>query len=276
MRHVRTRLSWFLAVAITSAAVLLPDLVWAADHTLAGTRLLSKSGANPSFRWVSKDTAAVFPAIPPTSAGASLKVTSGDGDTTTISLSASYWRLNSPGTRARYKNSAAPGGDSACRLALVAGGKSMKVTCSEDLIDTIDPGTEGIVDVELTIGNDRYCASFGGVERDETGLFKASNAPAPIDCPQTTTTTVGGECPPTSTTTMMVCGQFEQCAASDCAQGQTCVDDGSGGCECVGPSVACGDVYSVGLCALGACPDGMECQLVAYPYPVCMLDCACQ
>src|SRR5688572_23596795 len=132
MQHIRMRPSWVLAAAIAGCASLPPSAAFAADHTLAGTRLLSKSGTNPAFRWVSKDASAVFPAISPASTGASLKVTSGDGDTMTIPLAASYWRLNSTGSKARYMNPDAPGGDSPCRLALLAGDKLVKVTCRED------------------------------------------------------------------------------------------------------------------------------------------------
>jgi hypothetical protein len=241
-----------------------------ADHTLTGKRLVAKSrNGKQSFVWISKDAQALFPAESPTSVGATLKVSAADGDVRGIDLSPGRWRQNAAGTKAQYSNPDAPGGDSPCKAAMIAGGKGLKVVCREDFIDTLDAGAEGSVDVMLLVGGDRYCASFGGVVRDETGLFVAAGAPAPAACPP-------ADCPVTTTTTLPLCGDLELCEESECPSPQVCADDGLGGCGCVGDPVPCDSVDPVGLCALGDCPPGLQCALLRHPYPDCFNSCSCQ
>jgi hypothetical protein len=268
-------------IGIATACAIVASAAWAtaADHPLAGTRLVAKSRAGKqSFVWVSKDANVAWPINPAYVFGATLSVRAGDGDSITIPLSASYWRHNGPAQRERYANPKAPGGDSLCRLVLVAGGKLIKASCRNDLIDTLDVNPEASVDVELVVGADRYCASFGGVVRDESGSFLARNAPAPTECPQLTTTTLE-PCPVTTTTTLPGCGFFDnpnQCVDSVCPAPQVCADDGMGQCGCTGPPVPCGEVSPVSICALGDCPPGLLCGMLRHGPPACFNECSCQ
>jgi hypothetical protein len=242
----------------------------AEDHPLIGSRLVAKSrSGKQSFAWVSKAINAVFPSSSPAALGATLWASAADGDMQTVYLAPDQWSVSGSGLKARYVNSDAPGGPSVCRLVVLADRKVVKVSCRNDLIDTLDAGAEGSVDVVLTIGGDRYCASFGGVVTDETGKFIAADAPPPAVCPQT-------ECPPTSTTTVPVCGGLESCSESLCPFPQACEDDGGGGCGCTGAPVPCGNVNTLGLCGLGECPPGTQCTIVSYPLPDCFAECACQ
>jgi hypothetical protein len=154
----------------------------AADHPLAGSKLtIKRSFARRSLVWVSKDPAVVLPAASPTAVGAQLVASATDGDSSIVDLGAGLWRTSGDG--ARYRNPDAPGGDSKCKFALLRGGL-LRLTCRDDLVDILDPGPEGNVTLALSVGADTYCATFGGVVRDESGRFIARRASAPASCPQ--------------------------------------------------------------------------------------------
>ena len=48
---------------------------------------------------------------------------------------------------------------------------------------TLNEPSQGSIGFVLTLGATRYCSTFGGtVARDEPGMFRAKNAPAPAAC----------------------------------------------------------------------------------------------
>ena len=95
---------------------------------------------------------------------------------------------NPPGSTG-WKYHAPPTSD-LCRVVLKA--KHIKIACKNDPSYALTPPYAGSMGVVLTVGDQRYCAEFGGttVQNDASG-FKRKNAPAPAACPTP------------------VCGQFE-------------------------------------------------------------------
>jgi hypothetical protein len=154
-------------------------------QTLSGAQLLV---------FISRDVIrAPLPGGPddPTANGATLRVTSASSESAVFDLPAGNWTMNSSGTVFRYKNVQAPAGPSAVKVARIKNGSLIKVTAKGTGI-TLDEPSQGSIDLLLTSGTRRYCASFGGtILRDEPNRFMAKSAPAGA-CPPPP--------PPTSTT----------------------------------------------------------------------------
>jgi hypothetical protein len=178
----------------------LGTLAHAADQPITGAKLLLKAkGTSQKLSFSSKDRTLVGPTLgggdDPTAAGGALEVLNPvSGETATMALPASGWSANTSGTAFKYRNSAAPGGPSAVRAAIVRGARGLKVTARGTGV-TLDAPAQGQIGVVLSVGTRRYCALFGGaaVLADQPGRFTAKNAPAPGECPTAV--------PPTTTST---------------------------------------------------------------------------
>lgn len=79
----------------------------------------------------------------------------------------------------------------------------------------------------------------------------------------------------TSTTTFPPCHVgFGGFCGGACSTGQTCQDDGLGGCSCVGPPVPC-DLSNHSVCSTGVCPDGQTCGLIVDNAQCGIVHCGC-
>src|SRR5688572_2835125 len=164
----------FAAALLT--AMLAPGAAVAEDFAITGKKLVMAPGR---LVFLSRDVIrAPLPggADDPTVHGASLRVTSGNAETAVFDLPAANWLANGSGTVFSYRNVQAPAGPSAVKVVRVSNGRLIKVTARGTGISLNEP-TQGSMDVVLTSGSDRWCASFGGVIlRDEAGRFIAKNA----------------------------------------------------------------------------------------------------
>jgi hypothetical protein len=93
----------------------------------------------------------------------------------------------------------------------------------------------------------------------------------------TSTTTSSSVSNPTctSTTTFPPCQSFGGgfCGGA-CSTGQTCQDDGAGGCSCVGPPVPC-DQSNPSVCSTGTCSAGLSCHLIVIDAQCGIVVCGC-
>jgi len=114
---------------VATLCVLCLTAAEAADVPLPGQRLLLKEPPGRLILVVRGDVPTPMPYAPdsPIVSGATLELTSGNGETASMALPASGWTANADGTTYRYRNPAAPGGPSPVRLALLRAGKRLKV-----------------------------------------------------------------------------------------------------------------------------------------------------
>jgi len=165
-----------------------------ASSTIAGTALQLRDRPPPSGRklvWRSRGPGWAMPtaggAADPTLAGASLDVVNpGSGEHAVLALPAAGWTaVGTPGAPV-YSFAGAKIGHP-CTAVLVTPTK-LKATCRGDSVGlSLDEPAQSSVVVRLGLGDEatavRYCAAFGGVQRDQPGLFRAKAAPPPATCP---------------------------------------------------------------------------------------------
>jgi hypothetical protein len=196
-----------LAAALVIAA-LAPGAATADDYPISGKKLvIAQTAGSALLVFISRDVIrAPLPASAddPRIAGATLVVTSGNTSASaTFDLPAATWRMNGSGTVFSYRNLQAPAGPSAVKVARIRNGSLIKVTGKGTGIAL--NGSQGSIDLVLTSGTRRYCASFGGsIVRDETNRFIARNAPPPAACPgpPPTTSTTNTTVPTTSSSSV--------------------------------------------------------------------------
>ena len=180
--NVPVRFLVFLLVAGTATHAI------AEDRLISGHKLIVRAHASGRERviWLSKagQIAAPDPATgnAPTNAGATLEIVSGTGEIATFDLPASLWKQTGRRASYKFKNREAPGGLSEVKVAQLRDGR-IKVRADATGI-RMDRPSQSWVGMVLTLGTDRYCATFdSGIVRDEPGLFKAARALAPAACP---------------------------------------------------------------------------------------------
>jgi hypothetical protein len=195
-----------LAAALLTAT-LAPCAAVAEDFAVTGKKLMmAQSPSRAVLVFISRDVIrAPLPggADDPTVHGATLRVTSGNAETAVFDLPAANWLVNASGTVFSYRNLQAPGGPSAVKVGRIKNGSLIKFT-SKGTGLTLDEPTQGSIDLVLTSGSDRWCASFGGVIlRDEPGRFIAKSAgPGTCPGPPPTTTTTNTTVPTTSSSSV--------------------------------------------------------------------------
>jgi ELWxxDGT repeat protein len=159
----------------------------AADVLLSGKVVVVKESR--LFKLVARGTFAIpagqGPSDPTTSDIADLTVTDTGGLGSLFDdLSVGAWQalgsdaLNPTGFR--YRHSAAPTGGSV-RLILMRP-NFIKIVAEDD--GTLNPPAGGDLTVQLSVGSERFCASFGGTTlKNVVGLTKRTQAPPPAACP---------------------------------------------------------------------------------------------
>jgi cysteine-rich repeat protein len=185
--YALVRVASFVTLALLSASAI------AADRPVAGDSLTLKDPANPNGNAV-KFKAAKDPAVvpstgdDPTSLGATLQVRGAnpsDGDTGPISLPANLWQgLGNPAGSKGYKFVDKARADGVKTIVLKPGNNGGTLSISGGGADWTYAITQpqGAVDVELTIGDDTYCARFTTFVQNVPGLVKGKNAAAPASC----------------------------------------------------------------------------------------------
>jgi hypothetical protein len=221
---LRTALAYAAAV-VTSFCV--PLAAWAVDDQLVpGKFTMIKQGGGVKFRAQPESGTFDLPSGDPRVDGATLEVfdTGGGAGSDVYQLPGERWTRLPLGRPAKLQGYVYHGsGDASdpCTLVMVLP-KSIKANCQGAAV-TLDPPFTGQVGVILTIGGNRYCASYGGTtKRNDEVRTHRRLAPAPASCPtsggggststtlapgttsttivgETTTTTIAGE---TTTTTI--------------------------------------------------------------------------
>jgi cysteine-rich repeat protein len=171
---------------------------------IGGTKLLVKDSASQDERsliFISTDRAAlaapVGAAQDPTVGGARLELFNDTtGERVPIALPAARWRgLGNPAGSTGYKYADPSHVAGPCSVVLLKPGRTLKAKCRGPIAFTLNEPAQTSLRVALRLGPGngalKLCAQFGGtVHTDrptangQSGLFKASGAPAPTSCPR--------------------------------------------------------------------------------------------
>ena len=194
MAHVRSSAPF--VVALSCALWVLTSQARAADQGITGKKLLLKSTAKLVL--LSKDPSINIMGSDP-AGGADSSITFDDGtNTATLSLPASNWSTNGPGTLLTYKNASAPSGPSVVKIAKVKSGL-LKVTAKGLPVPVPNgPGTINVV-LSLDGGTNTYCMTFAGTGDGAKFLVKDSAAGV---CAPPATPTPSATATPTATPTL--------------------------------------------------------------------------
>ena len=246
---------------------------WAADQPIDGQRLvLKKVGAGTKLTFVSRDPDFLFPAIggadDPATVGATVELFSQTEGQASLSLPAGVgnpgWNAASgPPASHRFRNSDAPGGISAVRVAVLREGKVLKVVAKDAGLPLAV--AQGAVGIRITTGTLRSCARFAGpsaIRRDVAGVFVGANS-TPAGLSSCSDGVLSGQ---------PECGEEfgHPFCGGTCPGDTTCVT-GTGVCHCVSlETTPCGETSPV--CG-GTCPAGEQCAAVG-PGPV-FQQCVC-
>lgn len=179
----RTTMAGLVTVAVCAG------LAGAADQPVEGRKLVMKRSAsgNEKAVFLSKDSELVGPTAggsdDPTVVGATVDLCSNAGSAS-FTMPASNWKSNTPGTVFKFGNKGAPQAPSAVKVALIKGGRTLKIVSKQAGLPLL--GTEGQVGVRVTTGTTRNCALFSGddVQKDAEGklIAKTSSTDGLADC----------------------------------------------------------------------------------------------
>lgn len=284
-------------IGVVAAFFIAPSVVAAADIPISASKLVVKTepaSAKRRFLFKTVKESAVVLAGNPTAGGATLFVaglacTGPDcvvsGSSGSIHLPAAKWTGlgNPPGSSGyRYKDTDATEGG--VRVALLKAGKLVVKATGSNWPWLPAGGEDGIV-VTLQVGANRYCAEFGGTEKDnEPGLLSYRDAAAPPSCRALCGNDVresdetcdgadadacAGLCQTDCTCPAPVCGNGvleagEECDGEsslpgflECVDCVNCMEDGVSGCSSPSGSYPCCNPES-SCRALG--PNATECR----------------
>jgi hypothetical protein len=228
------------------AVVLLGSGAQAADHDVIGKKLLLKS--SPKMVLLSKDPAVAAgangssadPRCAPDGGGLGGSITLDDGtNNVTVSMPCANWITNGPGPLYKYKDaSGVP------KVGKIKAGLLKVVSLGLGAFPV--PNGPATVDVDVSVGSDRYCMTFSGTGDGSKFLVKGNTTP--------------GICG--------VCGNDVQEGTEDCdgADSAACFSACNSDCTCAPP---------------GQCPvdgaTGTACQKSAQPlcYDCCTSNGTC-
>lgn len=189
-----TRTRWTV-FALCSVSVVLPA-AWtllAIERPLSGDFLKLTDAPSPTqqsaqFRAIN-DPAIDPAAVPdPRQTGATLRIwggSPGDGDSGTIELPAARWNgLGRPAGRTgyEYRDPSASVGVQRVALERAPAGGSLIIKAGGPAWPYLVTQSQGTLTVELTVGEERFCARFTQFHRNEARLVRAKPAPAPFTC----------------------------------------------------------------------------------------------
>jgi RHS repeat-associated protein len=190
LRAARAAVTLFAGMPkLAAGLVVLAGVAQAADQPIPGAKLVMRASDSGSetLTFVSRSGALVAPLgggpDDPTLVGATLEVRGASGGRALLEMPALGWTSVAGGTAFKFNNRLAPSAFSAVKLSRVRDAKGLKIIARSTGI-SLDAASQGGVALGLTVGSQRYCATFGGeVIRDRRGIFVAHNAPAPVSCP---------------------------------------------------------------------------------------------
>lgn len=182
-RALATTTSTSTSTSSTSSTTLPPTV----DQPRDAVRVLLKTrNGGVKLVWVSKTPAPGLPTGDPMLVGASLEVRNPVTlESSTLPLPAEGWSANATGSVLKFKNPDAPAG-TAVKAAVIKA-SVLKVVAKGTGI-TLDETTQGAIELELTVGTDRYCSSCGTPTKDAgaagpEGQYLATSCPVPPSCP---------------------------------------------------------------------------------------------
>jgi acetyl esterase/lipase len=160
------------AIALSCALWAITPQVRAADQGITGKQLLLKS--SPKLIVLSKDPGISITGSDPVVSDSSITFDDGT-NTATWDLPAGNWTKNSSGTLFKYKNSSAPSGPSAVKIAKLKSGL-LKVVAKGLPIPV--PNGAATINVVLNLdgGTNTYCMTFAGM--GDGSKFLVKDAPA--------------------------------------------------------------------------------------------------
>lgn len=161
----------------------------AVDQPIEGRKLVMKRSASGKEKavFLAKDSEIPAPSPggsdDPVQVGATVEFCSNAGSAS-FSMPASNWKSNTPGTVFKFGNKSAPEPPSAVKVALIKGGRTLKIVSKQAGLPLL--GNEGVVAVRVTMGTTRQCAVFDSddVQKDvERQLIaKTSSTDGLVDC----------------------------------------------------------------------------------------------
>ena len=175
----------FVLAALLVAGMTAPLL--AADHLQQSKKLMLKSSPSgkQKFEWLTRMPSPPLPTDNPATVGATVEIrntSTGTSDVFTMPLG-SDWSANGANTLYKFKNKSAPMGDSEIKLALIKGGKLIKISgrSTGTILGDASPREIAVI-LTIGTGTDRYCGGCATSRRDDQSSFEAKDCPAPSAC----------------------------------------------------------------------------------------------
>ena len=241
--------------AVTVAALVVATIVLAADHPIAGDKLVLKDPAGDvgrrTFKFKATRDAGIDPATggDPRALGATFEIAgsgAGDGTSGVIVLGPSGWTgLGEPPGAKGYKWLDATASLGVRKAYFKPGPKGGLLTATGKGLAwpyAVTQPQAGPIDVRFAIGGDVWCARFDAstFQQSVAGKLRATLAAAPADCAA-----------PSSAT----CGDGTVGGSEECDDGNTTGGDGcSATCELESTAALCAGVAGAAGTALDAVP----------------------
>jgi cysteine-rich repeat protein len=238
---------WGMRFLIPATSILALALAaGAADHPIAGDKILLKDPvgipARRAFRFKATRDPAIDPAVggDPRQLGATLEISgrgAGDGSSGVVTLDEGRWKgLGQPAGSKGYEWLDPAFADGVRKVVFKPGPSGGQLSAAGKGVDwsyALSQPQGGPIDVHFTIGSDVWCARFDAAtfQQNVTGRLRAALATAPADCAP----------PPTA-----ACGNGLAEGIEECDDGGTMDGDGcSATCQLENTSALCAGVPTV-------------------------------